>query len=127
MHHPILPLSRILTLAGYGLLMITLVLGIVLKKVGAQLPEGFLILAWIVPLLFPLRGLLQAKRYTHAWGSFLACWYIVIGVDIWQANSALSATILLCTTVWFTGMVLFARFSPFDWKEIPSERFKKSK
>ncbi|MGL4674393.1 MAG: DUF2069 domain-containing protein [Wohlfahrtiimonas sp.] len=127
MHHPILPLSRILTLAGYGLLMITLVLGIVLKKIYINMPEGLLLITLVVPLLFPLRGLLQAKRYTHAWGSFLSCWYLVIGVDIWPENPALSAVILLCTTVWFTGMVLFARFSPFGWKEIPSERFKKSK
>ncbi len=125
MHHPILPLSRILTLAGYGLLFITLLLGIVLKKVNSHLPEGILILIWIVPLLFPLRGLLSAKRYTHAWGSFLACWYIVVGVDIWQGNPALAAVVLLCATVWFTGMVLFARFSPLDWHEIPKPRNKK--
>lgn len=127
MHHPILPLSRILTLVGYGLLMITLVLGIVLKKIYTGMPEGLLLITLVVPLLFPLRGLLQAKRYTHAWGSFLSCWYLVIGVDAWAENPALSAVILLCTTVWFTGMVLFARFSPFDWKEIPSERLKKTK
>ena len=73
MHHPILPLSRILTLVGYGLLMITLLLGIILKKFYVNLPEGLLIITLVVPLLFPLRGLLQAKRYTHAWGSFLSC------------------------------------------------------
>lgn len=127
MHHPILPLSRILTLVGYGLLMITLVLGIVLKKFYINMPEGLLLITLVVPLLFPLRGLLQAKRYTHAWGSFLSCWYLVIGVDIWPENPALSATILLCTTVWFTGMVLFARFSPLDWKEIPKPRVKPKK
>ncbi|KZS24015.1 DUF2069 domain-containing protein [Wohlfahrtiimonas chitiniclastica] len=124
MHHPILPLSRILTLAGYAILFITLLLGIVLKKIHSELPEGFLIIIWIVPLLFPLRGLLQAKRYTHAWGSFLACWYLVVGVDLWQANPAISATVLMSTTIWFTGMVLFARFSPFDWKVIPRPRGK---
>ncbi|WP_077926398.1 DUF2069 domain-containing protein [Wohlfahrtiimonas larvae] len=124
MHQPILPLSRILTLVGYGLLMITLILGIILKKFYINMPEGVLLITLVVPLLFPLRGLLQAKRYTHAWGSFLSCWYLVIGVDVWVENPALSATILLCTTIWFTGMVLFARFSPLDWKEIPKPRAK---
>ncbi|GAA5102916.1 hypothetical protein GCM10023338_20750 [Wohlfahrtiimonas larvae] len=104
--------------------MITLILGIILKKFYINMPEGVLLITLVVPLLFPLRGLLQAKRYTHAWGSFLSCWYLVIGVDVWVENPALSATILLCTTIWFTGMVLFARFSPLDWKEIPKPRAK---
>ena len=34
-----------------------------------------------VPLLFPLRGLLYARVYTHAWTSFLALPYFALGID----------------------------------------------
>ena len=35
----------------------------------------------VVPLLFPLRGLLHGKTYTHMWVPFLATFYLVLGIS----------------------------------------------
>lgn len=46
--------------------------------------ENFPIAAWLIvgvtPLLFPMRGVLYGKRYTHAWASFLMLLYIAHGI-----------------------------------------------
>lgn len=34
-------------------------------------------LIWIVPLLFPLKGIVQGKPYTFAWASFVLCLYLL--------------------------------------------------
>lgn len=36
------------------------------------------------PLMFPLRGLLHGRVYTHAWSMYMALFYFVIG--IWYAG-----------------------------------------
>lgn len=46
-----------------------------------QVPRALLLIFHVGPLLFPLRGLLDGRPYTHAWASFLALWYFVLSVD----------------------------------------------
>lgn len=39
----------------------------------------FITLMWVVPLLFPLPGLLKGKPYTHAWANFVLMFYLCTG------------------------------------------------
>jgi len=43
-------------------------------------PAALVLLVLVVPLLFPLRGLLHGRRYTFAWSCFLALLYFTHGV-----------------------------------------------
>ncbi|MCK5335369.1 MAG: DUF2069 domain-containing protein [Gammaproteobacteria bacterium] len=65
----------------------------------------------IGPLLFPLRGLLAAKAYTHAWAGYLALYYFIIG--IWYAGAEVDRLIGMLITissiVFFVGAIAFAR------------------
>ena len=65
----------------------------------------------IGPLLFPLRGLLAGRAYTHAWAGYLALYYFIIGV--WYAGAAedrlIGMMITISSLVFFTAAILFAR------------------
>ncbi|MCL1143084.1 DUF2069 domain-containing protein [Shewanella gaetbuli] len=39
-------------------------------------------LIWIVPLLFPLKGVIQGNPYTYAWASFILCLYLLHGLTL---------------------------------------------
>lgn len=78
-------------------------------------PEPQLMLPALIfcvgPLLFPLRGLLAAKAYTHAWAGYLALYYFIIG--IWYAGAEVDRVIGLLITftsiTFFFGAIGFAR------------------
>jgi len=35
---------------------------------------------WLIPLLFPMLGLIRGKAYTHAWSGFIAVIYVCHGL-----------------------------------------------
>lgn len=74
-----------LALTGYFALFIGIYLWhIVIHKTPHQLISIILVVQ-LGPLIFPLRGLLNGRIYTHAWSIYLAIFYFVIGV--WYAGS----------------------------------------
>lgn len=105
--------GRWLALAGY----FALIIGIYLWHVLIHHTEHRLISLMLVvqlgPLMFPLRGLLHARIYTHAWSIYLAIFYFVIGV--WYASSAdtigYGLFLVGSSLSFFTGCVLFTRFA----------------
>ena len=74
-------------------------------------PIALVLIVTTIPLLFPLRGLLHGRLYTHAWTSFLALPYFILGVDAVAAGSEptwlgwaaiVSSTTLFIATVGYT-------------------------
>jgi uncharacterized membrane protein len=65
------------------------------------------------PLMFPLRGLLNGKAYTHAWSMYLAIFYFVVGV--WYAGAdaemLFGMYVIACSLVFFTGTLLYTRYA----------------
>lgn len=121
--HPIVPIARLTTLFSYAGLFLFLIYGIVTRTFYPDQPELILLLALITPLLFPLRGLLQAKRYTHAWASFLFLFYYIVATDIWVRGAIPAASVIfLLTTGLFLGAALYARFSPLPFHGFDSDR-----
>ncbi|GAB6264382.1 DUF2069 domain-containing protein [Photobacterium sp. CCB-ST2H9] len=67
---------------------------------------------WILPLLLPMKGILEGKPYTHAWANFILMFYFlhaltllwVDGGERWLALVELGLTIAA-----FFGNILFAR------------------
>ena len=106
-------LARIASLAGYFGLFFLLIAWTTWLSPPQRLPVALVLLVLVGPLLFPLRGLLHGRPYTHAWTSFMALFYFAIGVfnvagDMekpWLAWLQIGFSVLL-----FCGTVLYARF-----------------
>lgn len=105
-------LYRSLTLAGYFGLQALLYLQLFwLNPPAPQLMVPAL-LFHIGPLMFPVRGLLSGRAYTHAWAAYLALFYFIIGV--WygaaEAERLIGIAITLASIVFFVGAILYARY-----------------
>lgn len=79
------------------------------------LPAKFMSITLLVqvgPLMFPLRGLLHGKLYTHAWSMYLALFYFVVGV--WYAGDvstrSFGVVFSLLSVLFFIGTMLYTRF-----------------
>jgi uncharacterized membrane protein len=71
-----------------------------------------LAIAWVVPLLLPLPGILVGKPYTHAWANFVLMLYFLHGFTIIyvdQGERWLAVAELALTTAAFLGNILYAR------------------
>jgi uncharacterized membrane protein len=76
---------------------------------------------WVVcvcaalPLLAPLHGLINGRRYTYAWATLFAVPYLVFALTELLVNPAarwVASISLLLVFSWFCTMVLFLRASP---------------
>ena len=67
----------------------------------------------IVPLLFPLFGILRGKRYTHRWITLLVIAYFVEGVVRAYTEKGVSAQLALAeialTIILFVSAILYVR------------------
>ena len=103
--------TRWLTLAGY----IALLVGIPLWHISNTEHDliSLLLILQLGPLMLPLRGLLHARIYTHAWSMYLAILYFVLGVWYSSAPESLYFGLFLvaASLMFFVGSLLFTRFS----------------
>ena len=105
-------LSRISTLTGYfGLLAFIPVWHILITPLAPEF-MSITLLVQVGPLMFPLRGLLHGKVYTHAWAMYLALFYFVIG--IWYAGDEstrpFGIIFSLLSVAFFLGTMFYTRF-----------------
>ena len=110
--------SRHLTLLSY----IALV-GLILIWYGWIVPSLAALILLLLPLLFPLRGILKGNPYTHAWSSFLILLYFIHGVVEAYANPPVRMWALLevlFSVTFYTGAVLYARLRGRELKQKPS-------
>lgn len=104
---------RWLSLVSYfGLLILVLLWNTVINP-SKHYPIALILLGTALPLLFPLRGILYAKAYTHAWTSFLALYYFMLGVgDAYSdpEDQVYGILMIVLSTSLFMGCMLYARF-----------------
>lgn len=69
---------------------------------------------WLLPLLFPMLGLIKGKAYTHAWSGFIAVMYVCHGLTslITNPNEVIPALI----EVVFSCMFLFGGMYFAKWR-----------
>ena len=107
--------SRYLTLLSYFALVAVLVIWY-----GLVFPAPVVLILLLLPLVFPLSGILKGKPYTHAWSSFLILLYFIHGVVEAYANPAarmLALLEVLISVAFYTGAVLFARLRGRELKQ----------
>ncbi len=71
-----------------------------------------LTIAWLIPLLLPLPGILAGKPYTHAWANFIIMLYFLHALTILYIDDGerwLAAVELILTFAAFMGNTLYAR------------------
>ncbi|MCL9782554.1 DUF2069 domain-containing protein [Vibrio sp. S4M6] len=72
----------------------------------------YVAIAWCLPLLLPLPGILVGKPYTHAWANFVLMLYFLHALTILYIDLGerwLAAVELLLTLTAFVGNTLYAR------------------
>lgn len=107
-------IARWVTLTGYFGLMVLLLNWHTWLSPPTLVPRAMLLIVLLVPLLFPMRGLLHARLYTHAWTSFLSLGYFALGVDIVytsQVDRWLGVLQIVFSLMLFFGCVFFPRYA----------------
>ncbi len=112
-----------LSLTGY----FALVIGIYLWHIVIHKTEHYMIslilLVQLGPLIFPLRGLLHGRIYTHAWSIYLAIFYFVVGV--WYSSAAetlgFGLYLVAASLLFFIGCVLYTRLASRAVRAIQSD------
>jgi uncharacterized membrane protein len=101
-----------LALCSYFLLIVWLLVWHFLLTPDKPTSTLFTLLFWILPILLPLKGLVQGKPYTYAWTNFVVMYYLLHGLTAVYAveGERLYAIveIVLCCGL-FTGCSFFAR------------------
>jgi uncharacterized membrane protein len=65
-----------------------------------------------LPLLLPLAGLWQGKRYTYRWATLCVLPYFIVGLTEAVANPgtrAWAGAMLVFALTWFVGLVAYLR------------------
>lgn len=105
---------RQLSLLSYFGLMISLICWITLAEHSPNYPTATWLTIALVPLLFPLRGLLHGKPYTHAWTTFLMLLYFSHGIgELYSADHFALFPFLeiLFSLLTFVSAITFIRFN----------------
>lgn len=100
----------IVALSGYFGLFGLLLLWFAWLEPPSRSLVALTLLLWVGPLLFPVRGLLRGRSYTHVWSSFLALFYFAFGVfhaagpmaRPWLAWLEIGFSVL-----WFLGAIFY--------------------
>ncbi|RUO21884.1 DUF2069 domain-containing protein [Aliidiomarina haloalkalitolerans] len=104
---------RKLTLVCYPGLLFFVILWHALLEPNEFLSTWLVLVIWVTPLLFPLKGILQGNPYTHAWANFILIFYFLHSLTtLWtHPDERLWAAIeLLLTTGAFIGATYYARY-----------------
>lgn len=103
---------RMLALAGNLLLLVWVALWQLYLSPHSHVNSIGVAIAWCLPLLLPLHGILTGKPYTHAWANFVLMLYFLHSLTILYIDLGerwLAAIELLLTLMAFVGNILYAR------------------
>ena len=106
-------LSHWMALTGYFGLVIGIYVWHMWIKQTPDHAMSIMLIIQLGPLMFPLRGLLAGRIYTHAWSMYLAICYFVLGVwyagadeDMWFGMYVIASSMLF-----FAGTLFFTRYA----------------
>jgi uncharacterized membrane protein len=109
-------IGRKLTLIGYFGLLLLIVNWFTWLAPTTRVPRSLVLAALSIPLLFPLRGIIHARRYTHQWIGFLSMLYFIIGVDVWYNHQALEQVLgmlmVILSLLLMVGSSMYSRYTP---------------
>lgn len=101
-----------LTLFGYFGTLVVLTLWYSWLAPSVYFPVALVLSVLVIPLLFPLRGLLHGRKYTFAWSCFLALLYFTHGVMEAYSNELarpLGLLEVMFSSVWFLAAMAYIK------------------
>jgi uncharacterized membrane protein len=101
-----------MALFGYVGLLILMPLWLFYLEPRSQYSATFTFCLYVLPLLFPLKGIIQDKPYTYAWANFIVLIYFLHGFTLlWIAGDEMLYVVLelLFATSMFVGCTYYAR------------------
>lgn len=107
------PTLRNIALIGYFSLLFFMPLWLLVLSPNNSLSTLTTLLLFTLPLLFPLRGLLQGNPYTYAWSNFIVLIYFLHSLTtLWVVPSdRLWATLeLIFASTMFLGCSYYAKY-----------------
>ena len=110
-----MPSSRFLyaiTLLGYFGTLALLTVWYSWLAPSTHFPTALVLSVMLIPLLFPLRGLLHGRKYTFAWSCFLALLYFTHGVmEAYSSdvNRHLGLFEVVFSSLWFVAAMIYIR------------------
>lgn len=118
-------LSYLVAVSGYFGLIALLLAWLTWLSPPEAVPISVALFLMLVPLLFPLRGILHGRPYTFAWASFLAMFYLTHGVVEAYSTPAdrwLAIMEIILSIAFYGGSMFFARFRGREIREDSSGR-----
>ncbi|WP_019613314.1 DUF2069 domain-containing protein [Psychromonas ossibalaenae] len=107
-------LFKLLAKTGYfGLLVLIPAWHLWLSPPALGISPWLVAALWFIPLLFPLKGIIQNNPYTYAWSAFVALLYLMHSMVILltdPAQSLLAVIELLLTCLFLSGNIYFAKY-----------------
>ena len=107
------PTLKKIALAGYFSLLIFMPLWLLVLSPSESLSTATTLVMFTLPLLFPLKGLLQGNPYTYAWSNFIVLIYFLHSLTtLWVVpEDTLWATLeLIFATTMFLGATYYAKY-----------------
>lgn len=104
---------RKMALFGYFSLLIYMPLWLLVLSPSSALSTPTTLILFTLPLLFPLKGLLQGNPYTYAWANFIVLIYFLHSLTtLWVVpNDRLWAVLeLVFATTMFIGCSYYAKY-----------------
>lgn len=109
---PTTRLYRLLALCGNLALLMWVAIWQFELSPHPHINNATLAIAWAIPLLLPLPGILAGRPYTHAWANFILMLYFLHGFTILYIDDGerwLASVELVLTSMAFFGNTLYAR------------------
>lgn len=107
-------LFRQLSLISFFGLMFSLLWWILLAPHSENYPTGAVLILLVVPLLFPMRGILYGKPYTHAWAGYLMLFYLAHGIaELYSGDAYFIYPLLeiVFSTLFFISSIIYIRLN----------------
>ena len=109
----ILRFQRLAQYGYFGLLLLVPLWHLYLSPPALDISPWLVTSIWLIPLLFPLKGIIKGNPYTYAWSGFIALIYIMHGCVIIMSNdqeTILAAVELVFASVFLMGNIYFAKY-----------------
>ncbi|NMP32483.1 DUF2069 domain-containing protein [Thalassotalea sp. M1531] len=100
-----------LALTGYFGLLAFMPIWLLLLE-PSSLGPWLVIIIFILPLIFPLKGLIKGNPYTYAWSNFIVMLYFLHSLtSLWVSSDKVYPTIeLLLASLMFFGASYYAKY-----------------
>ena len=104
---------QILALFGYSGLLILMPIWLIWIEPSEDYSIGFVFTLYLLPLLLPLKGIIQDKPFTYAWANFVVIIYFLHGFTLlWLGENNLVYVMLelIFSSAMFIGCTYYARY-----------------